>query len=182
MSNTTTAYLTEGDNSMYAGADGKVVPVVTRAGEEDANTAQSGDCIRVSGVSIQHTPATKIWFGQVSNTPGYRSLPHHHGEAETGGYVLRGHGRIYYGENFSEYQDMKAKFGSKSRTARLAVVPGAVVVLSRATAATAMANPAIYWGQTRSPVRRRRLPHVLRPRCLAQRAESLLGPSAEGSI
>ena len=83
-----------------------MVPVVTRAGEEDTNTAQSGDAIRVSGVSIQHTPATKIWFGQVSNTPGYRSLPHHHGEAETGGYVLRGHGRIYFGENYSEFIDM----------------------------------------------------------------------------
>jgi uncharacterized RmlC-like cupin family protein len=106
MTNTSTEYLTEGDNSIYAGADGKVVPVVTRAGQEDTNTAQSGDCVRVSGVSAQHTPAMKIWFGQVSNVPGYRSLPHHHGEAETGGYVLRGHGRIYYGENFSEYQDM----------------------------------------------------------------------------
>jgi uncharacterized RmlC-like cupin family protein len=108
MTTTTTKYLTEGDNSIYAGPNGKVVPVVTRAGNEDTNTAQSGDCVRVSGVSIQHTPATKIWFGQVSNTPGYRSLPHHHGEAETGGYVLRGHGRIYYGDNYSEYQDMNA--------------------------------------------------------------------------
>jgi uncharacterized RmlC-like cupin family protein len=103
-----TGYRTEGDNSIYAGPGGKVVPVVTRGGEEDTNTAQSGDCVRVSGVSIQHTPATKIWFGQVSNVPGYRSLPHHHGEAETGGYVLRGHGRIYFGEDYSEYLDMKA--------------------------------------------------------------------------
>ena len=108
MTTPTTKYLTDGDNSIYAGPYGKVVPVVTRAGNEDTNTAQSGDCVRVSGVSIQHTPATKIWFGQVSNTPGYRSLPHHHGEAETGGYVLRGHGRIYYGDNYSEYQDMNA--------------------------------------------------------------------------
>jgi uncharacterized RmlC-like cupin family protein len=108
MTNSQTEYAIEGDNSLYAGPDGKVVPVVTRAGQEDTNTAQSGDAIRISGVSAQHTPATKIWFGQVSNTPGYRSLPHHHGEAETGGYVLRGHGRIYYGANYSEYQDMKA--------------------------------------------------------------------------
>lgn len=56
MSHTTTEYRLEGDNSIYAQADGKVVPVVTRAGAEDTNTAQSGDCIRVSGVSIQHTP------------------------------------------------------------------------------------------------------------------------------
>ncbi|PPK93792.1 putative RmlC-like cupin family protein [Kineococcus xinjiangensis] len=96
----------EGDGSVYAGPDGRVVPVVTRAGHEDTGTSQSGDCVRVSGVSIQHTPATRIWFGQVSNKPGYRSLPHHHGEAETGGYVLRGHGRIYFGEGFREFLDM----------------------------------------------------------------------------
>ncbi len=82
------------------------VPVVTRAGEEHRDTGQSGGAVRVSGVSIQHTPATKIWFGQVSNEPGYRSYPHHHGEAETGGYVLRGHGRIYFGEGYAQWLDM----------------------------------------------------------------------------
>jgi uncharacterized RmlC-like cupin family protein len=84
----------------------EIVPVVTRRGEEHTETGQSGGAVRVSGVSIQHTPATKIWFGQVSNEPGYRSFPHHHGEAETGGYVLRGSARIYFGENFSEWLDM----------------------------------------------------------------------------
>lgn len=82
------------------------VPVVTKAGNEDRSTGQSGGAVRISGVSIQHTPATKLWFGQVSNAPGYRSLPHHHGEAETGGYVLRGHGRIYFGPGFAQWIDM----------------------------------------------------------------------------
>ncbi|MDF3306451.1 cupin domain-containing protein [Rhodococcus sp. T2V] len=81
-------------------------PVVTRKGEEDRETGQSGGAVRVSGVSVHHTPATKIWFGKVSNEPGYRSLPHHHGEAETGGYVLTGKARIYFGENFADYVDM----------------------------------------------------------------------------
>ena len=85
------------------------VPQVTRSGEEDTQTmSSSGGCVRVSGVGPQHTEATKIWFGQVSNDPGYRSLPHHHGEAETGGYVLRGTGRIYFGEGYREYLDMTA--------------------------------------------------------------------------
>ena len=84
----------------------RVVPVVTRKGHEDQDTGQSGGAVRVSGVSVQHTPATKLWFGKVFNKPGYRSFPHHHGEAETGGYVLTGHGRIYFGENYSEYLDM----------------------------------------------------------------------------
>lgn len=81
--------------------------VVTRKGEENEGTGQSGGCVRISGVSPQHTPATKIWFGKVSNEPGYRSCPHHHGEAETGGYVLKGKGRIYFGEAYSEYLDME---------------------------------------------------------------------------
>ncbi len=84
----------------------KVVPVVTRKDQESRNTGQSGGAVRISGVSPQHTPATRIWFGKVMNEPGFRSLPHHHGEAETGGYVLKGHGRIYFGENYSEYVDM----------------------------------------------------------------------------
>jgi uncharacterized RmlC-like cupin family protein len=84
----------------------QVVPVVTRAGDEKADTGQSGGAHRISGVSIQHTPATKIWFGKVSNDPGFRSLPHHHGEAETGGYVLKGIARIYFGEGYSEWLDM----------------------------------------------------------------------------
>ncbi|WP_063017918.1 cupin domain-containing protein [Nocardia nova] len=84
----------------------KVAPFVTRAGQLYTDTAQSGDCKRASGVSPQHTPATKIWYGRVYNAPGYRSLPHHHGEAETGGYILKGVGRIYFGENYQEYVDM----------------------------------------------------------------------------
>lgn len=84
----------------------QVVPVVTRKGAEHRDTGQSGGAVRISGVSTQHTPATKIWYGQVSNEPGYRSFPHHHGEAETGGYVLRGHGRIYFGGGYQEFIDM----------------------------------------------------------------------------
>ena len=83
-----------------------VKPTVTRKGSEHTRTAQSGGAVRISGVSPQHTPATKIWFGKVSNEPGFRSLPHHHGEAETGGYVFKGKGRIYWGENYSEFIDM----------------------------------------------------------------------------
>src|SRR5579884_3097156 len=99
-------YRLEGDNSMYRLPSGIVAPVVTRGGLEDANTADSGGAVRVSGVSIQHTPATKLWFGKVRNEPGYRSVPHHHGEAETGGYVLSGRARIYFGKNFEDYIDM----------------------------------------------------------------------------
>ncbi|GLY81387.1 cupin domain-containing protein [Actinoallomurus iriomotensis] len=97
----------EGDNSMYATESGLVVPVVTRGGLESELTGQSEGASRISGVSPQHTPATRIWFGKVHNDPGYRSVPHHHGEAETGGYVLSGRARIYFGSKYEDYLDME---------------------------------------------------------------------------
>ena len=92
------------------------VPVLVKSGAEDRGTGQSGGAVRLTGVGTQNTPATKIWFGRVSNEPGYRSLPHHHGEAETGGFVLKGHGRIYFGKDYAEYIDMFVEMADARRT------------------------------------------------------------------
>jgi uncharacterized RmlC-like cupin family protein len=48
-----------------------------------------------------------LWYGQVTCPAGLNSGPHHHGEAETTGYCLRGPGiRIYFGENYSEFVEI----------------------------------------------------------------------------
>jgi hypothetical protein len=60
-----------------------VKPVVTRHKQEHRDTGQSSGAVRISGVSPQHTPAQKLWFGKVSNEPGFRS--------------------IYWGENYSKF-------------------------------------------------------------------------------
>jgi uncharacterized RmlC-like cupin family protein len=80
--------------------------VVTRSGSEHTGTSQSGGLALITGVGPQHTPATKLWFGKASNKRGFRSLPHHHGEAETGAYVLSGRARIYFGEGYQEFVDL----------------------------------------------------------------------------
>jgi uncharacterized RmlC-like cupin family protein len=83
-------------------------PVVTRKGDEHRNTSQSGGLMLVTGVGAQHMPAARLWFGKASNAPGFRSLQHHHGEAETGAYLLSGRARIYFGEGFKDHVDMAA--------------------------------------------------------------------------
>ena len=35
--------------------------------------------------------------------PTTRVPPHHHGEAETAAYILRGRVRVFYGDEFKEY-------------------------------------------------------------------------------
>ena len=83
-------------------------PIVTRQGSEDGATGQSGGAVRITGVGPQNTPAKRIWFGKASNEPGFRSLPHHHGEAESGVYLLSGRARIYFGADYQEFVEMNA--------------------------------------------------------------------------
>lgn len=85
---------------------GQLEPLVRRPDPSGADTAQTPGLLRLEGVGPTTTPAERLYFQTAINDPGTRSLPHHHGEAETGAYVVDGHGRIYYGENYSKYVDM----------------------------------------------------------------------------
>jgi uncharacterized RmlC-like cupin family protein len=81
-------------------------PVRVRAAEATGATGQSEGAIRVAGVH-PGIGAQRIWLGKVSNAPGYRSVPHHHADAETGGYVLSGRARIYFGAKYRDYYDLE---------------------------------------------------------------------------
>ncbi|HWH25023.1 MAG TPA: cupin domain-containing protein [Pseudolysinimonas sp.] len=63
---------------------------------------QTAKARRYSGVSVENTEVEGLWFGRVHTDVGESSDPHHHGAAETGGYVLQGRGFIRFGERYSE--------------------------------------------------------------------------------
>lgn len=63
---------------------------------------QTSRARRYSGVSVETTEVDGLWFGRVHTGVGEVSAPHHHGEAETGGYVLQGRGFIRFGERYEE--------------------------------------------------------------------------------
>jgi uncharacterized RmlC-like cupin family protein len=54
-------------------------------------TAQSPGMRRYEAISGKLTGARKIWMGESHVGPGMVSADHHHGEAETGIYVVSGH-------------------------------------------------------------------------------------------
>jgi uncharacterized RmlC-like cupin family protein len=74
---------------------------VIRAEELDSATTQTQNSSGKTGVE-----ASKLWMGRVTCEPGKDSGAHHHGEAETASYILSGHTRIYYGEQYEEYMDL----------------------------------------------------------------------------
>ena len=66
-------------------------------------TAQTPGMIRKPGIDKNTAGAEKIWLGHVECSPNTMGPPHHHGEAETAAYVIKGHIRVYYGEDYKEY-------------------------------------------------------------------------------
>ncbi|MBN9605300.1 MAG: cupin domain-containing protein [Actinomycetales bacterium] len=75
---------------------------VQRAGEIPMAQGQTANARRYSGVSVENTEVVGLWFGKVYTGPGEASGAHHHGEAETGGYVLKGNAFIRFGERYEE--------------------------------------------------------------------------------
>ena len=68
-------------------------------------TPQTRGMERRPGIDKSTAGAQKLWMGHVTCVPNELGPPHHHGEAETGAYVLSGHIRVYFGEDFKEYVD-----------------------------------------------------------------------------
>jgi uncharacterized RmlC-like cupin family protein len=75
---------------------------VHRAADLQAAPGQTENARRISGVSKENSAADSLWFGKVHTGPGEVSGAHHHGEAQTGGYVFKGRGFIRYGEGYGE--------------------------------------------------------------------------------
>lgn len=75
---------------------------VQRKDELHHAPGQTSKALRVSGVSAENTEVEGLWFGKVYTGPGEISGAHHHGVAETGGYVFKGRGFIRFGERYEE--------------------------------------------------------------------------------
>ncbi len=93
-------------NEVSAGQQDETTSVgairLVRGEQATLQTSQTVGMARRSGVDAS-VGATKLWMGRVTGLPRMNSGPHHHGDAETGGYVLSGHCRIYYGKDYAEF-------------------------------------------------------------------------------
>lgn len=74
---------------------------VKRGNELDDGTDQTKNMPRKTGIQ-----SSKIWIGRVTGEPGKDSGAHHHGEAETGGFIISGITRLLHGENYEEYVEL----------------------------------------------------------------------------
>ena len=64
---------------------------VIRGGELSAGTAQTAGMQRSAAISGDLVGAQDLWMGRTVVLPGASSGDHHHGESETGIYVVSGH-------------------------------------------------------------------------------------------
>ena len=67
-----------------------------KASEITSDTAQSGGLQRFAALSGRSVGAEKLWMGETHVSPESASDNHHHGESETGIYVVSGHPRFVF--------------------------------------------------------------------------------------
>ena len=71
---------------------------VVRAGELDANTAQTPGMLRRAAITTRQTGATALWAGTVTIDAKARTGAHHHGDLESVIYVVNGLARLRWGD------------------------------------------------------------------------------------
>jgi uncharacterized RmlC-like cupin family protein len=65
-------------------------------------TAQTSGMTRFSALSGDTVGSRAIWMGETHVAPRVASGPHHHGESETGIYIVSGHPEFIYADGSGE--------------------------------------------------------------------------------
>ena len=81
---------------------------VIKPGDRDPGTAQTPGMTRVAGVAPTTCGAAGIWMGYVTNDAGFTSSAHHHGDVESGIYVMSGRLTMRWGERLEHSMDAEA--------------------------------------------------------------------------
>ena len=81
--------------------------VVVKPADQSTVTTQTPNMVRRSGVAPDICGSRGLWMGYVSAPPG-TSGAHHHGDAESGIYILKGRVRMHFGESLERNVDAVA--------------------------------------------------------------------------
>jgi uncharacterized RmlC-like cupin family protein len=80
---------------------------VIRAGDRQPEQA-SGAMVREAAIALGTVGAEKLWLGYVQLGPGLISAVHHHGEAESGIYIISGNARFFTGDKLDQAHEAHA--------------------------------------------------------------------------
>ena len=72
---------------------------VIKTADRDPGTAQTPGMTRVAGVAPSTCGAVGIWMGYVTNDPGFTSSAHHHGDVESGIFIMSGNLTMRWGDH-----------------------------------------------------------------------------------
>lgn len=80
-------------------------PVRVLHPEDCPADSASGAMTRQAAVSAQTVGAERLWVGHVQLAAGMVSAAHHHGDVESGVYVVSGRARFAFGDDLSQVVD-----------------------------------------------------------------------------
>ena len=76
--------------------------ILIKPHQRSQNTAQTPNMIRQAGIAPELVQNHGLWMGFVSTPAALASGAHHHGEAESGIYIVRGAIKFYFGDRLEK--------------------------------------------------------------------------------
>jgi uncharacterized RmlC-like cupin family protein len=124
------------------------------AEELSPDTAATSGMRRLEAISGKTTGSERIWLGLTYVEAGLRSADHHHGDSETGIYVVAGHPTFVFADNGSEVR-LETKPGdfvyvppfTPHREENPSPDEQAVVVIARSSQEAVVVNLPSLWPQ-----------------------------------
>jgi uncharacterized RmlC-like cupin family protein len=80
---------------------------VIRPLELASHAVSSGGVSRLPAITHELVGADKLWIGMTVLEPGSTTGPHHHGDNETGVYLIAGRIRLRWGDRLEEETDLE---------------------------------------------------------------------------
>ncbi|MCM3568084.1 cupin domain-containing protein [Neobacillus mesonae] len=93
-------YVDQNENIEIPGDDITGEVLIVRASDLNDLTNQTKNMPRRTAVQ-----APNLWIGRVTGEPAMDSGEHHHGEAETAGFIISGITRLLHGERYEDYEE-----------------------------------------------------------------------------
>jgi uncharacterized RmlC-like cupin family protein len=138
--------------------------VHTSHGRLSPDTSQTPGMQRFEAISGRLTGSAKIWMGETRVSTGMRSADHHHGDSETGIYVVSGHPVFVFARDGEEVR-IETSPGDyvfvppfvPHREENPSLDEPAVVVLARSSQEAIVVNLPSLFTEPDSPPRTRRI-------------------------
>src|SRR5262245_3438495 len=94
---------TRKQNTQFARSEAQIIRPLSLA----SHARESVGALRLPAITRELVGSAQLWVGMTILEPGGATRPHHHGDRETGIYLVAGRASLHWGEHLESQADLE---------------------------------------------------------------------------